>query len=198
MKRKIFKLLKSLNYFSKSFSEVRRVLGENFISPAEVVKVTRLFYTKEQFKKLRKKLPSKKILKELKENDFFLIPVPPRAFCLKTLSFYFPYFLKNRQIWEKDSFFKNEKIDTDSWIAVSKDFGQKQKEDLKVVEVLWLIIILKLTRSINFIDNIFISTSSKTSTRIVPKGISIGLMPIDGLVLAVDDCSKNIKFFKFK
>lgn len=202
MKRRFLKLLKSLKYFNNSFSEVRKIMGDNFISPAEVMRVTKFFYTKKQLKNLRNKLPSKKVLEKLKENNFFLIPTPPRFFSLNTLSVYFPYFFNQRNIkkwYDKESFLKTDKIYPIEWIGLSKEKVERNTtETLNLAETAWLIMILKLTRKVNLEDDDFINTSSKTSSLIVPKAVSIGFMSIDRLTIALSSNKKFIKCFKIK
>lgn len=159
----------------KSFSDTKKTLGRNFISPSDLEKYFPGIFTKELKKVFQQKL-STKIIKFCKKNDFLLIPNILLLFSLET-------------IFQKEDFFYNvniencfeKKVSKHYWIAVSKKpysmsyvLGQKKFYIPNISELVLIAFVCKKF-DYDFMFYSFVLSSSKFYSKdiIIPENICI-------------------------
>lgn len=161
----------------------RDILGRDFISPDEVAEARGLSYSKEQLKKLEETVPSRKVLKELRENNMALMPAPPEPLhMLAVRDLNSKLFYSSTEGWysnkeERKAFSETDKTSF-GWLAIGKEelpdsprknFDEQSKlvpKNMRIPnapEFAWFLTTYKEVRNIYLFEDMWARTSSTDS-----------------------------------
>lgn len=173
-------LLASIRCFltkTPGYELVRTILGEDFISPEDVMKSCKdIIYTKKQIVKFRETVPAQEILEWCHDNEYMVVAGPNRPMSLLDIrSIKNDYFLKEKdRLYTTETFYLEDKVET-KWYMIRKipmlDLSSKQREQqMKILsgievipnsaEFIWALIIYKEIRNISLFEGTYIRTSS--------------------------------------
>jgi hypothetical protein len=163
-----------------NYGLARTMLGENFISPREVMLARNIVYTHKQFSLFDDTAPQPATIEWCRDNGFILIPGPNRPMSLLEIRDLNPEYFSKRFFYERDwlpdvaPFAHDDKVGV-GWLAFRKEaiFGSDMKgwEDQlslvsrgesvpNIAEVAWCIATYKAVRGIRLYPNVFVRTSS--------------------------------------
>jgi hypothetical protein len=175
--------LRTLSSRVPNYEIARSSLGEDFISPEEVMRARNVVYTHKQFSHLDDTAPNQRIIEWCRENGYVLVPGPNRPMSLVDVRRLNPEYFSERFFCEEDwlpgvtPFAHFEKVGV-RWIAFRKEpvpgsaiRGWEDQLSLvldceavpNVAEVAWCITTYKAVRGIRLFPNMFVRTSSRDS-----------------------------------
>jgi len=173
--------LNKQNKNRKRKQKMKEQTVEDIILPGAITGICGLLYSEEQSKKLLATLPSDKILRWCKKNDYAVIPTPPEQMSLLRIRSLQANLLYASKTSRGDNLFKMDFAQNDrttfGWIAIRKSavpnsMGEKLGEQKKlltgkefipnVAELAWFITAYYKVRGIHlFANHVWVRTSSK-------------------------------------
>ena len=187
--------LTDLQKARRKIEEAKKILGQDFITPDEVMwACPDFFYTDKQIVALAKNLPSQKALKECKEDGYAVVPGPPNAMTLLGIRKIWPcLFYSKEGGWYADQEFARKDKTSSGWFPFKKTsvFNSvnrtwNEQEGLlstservpNAAEMCWFILIYFLVLSIRLFKCFYVRTSSIDSDG---DHVSVGLFGSEGL-----------------
>ena len=176
-------LLAGVRRFSAKYPDyelVRTILGKDFISPEEIMKLRKgVNYTEEQLAQFGETVPAQEILEWCRDNSYMLVAGPNRPMSLLEIRT-----MKNGYFYSKDggwyadqNFSQKDKVET-KWYMIrknpvpestSKNWEEQQPliSDVETVpnsaEFTWAITTYKAVRGVYLFGGIYVRTSSLDS-----------------------------------
>lgn len=164
-----------------TYEVARSILGEDFISPDEVMRARRgVVYSERQLQRFALTTPPPGVLQWCKENGYILVPGPHRALSLLDVrdleAQYFSEHFGRIEKWEshrRESMFGD--TVRSAWIALRKEptpdsLGKSFSEQLLLLsdeevvpnaaEVVWCVTTYKAVKGVFLIPDVFVRTSS--------------------------------------
>ncbi len=188
------------------YALVREILGNDFISPEEIVTARGLTYSAEQLAELESTLPDRETLEWLRRNDFMLVAGSPREMSLLDIrELERRYFYSREGGWynnESEKFARNDKV-TCRWLmlrkgivpnSTSKTWDEQEKllSDLEAVpnaaEQVWGMTVYKAVRGVYLLGSVYARTSSVDSD-----GNRVDVGDFDGYGLCVDSRNDSVR-----
>lgn len=183
------------------------ILGDDFISPAEITKARGVTYTVEQLARFGEMLPDEETLKWCRDQGLMLVAGPPsRMSLLDVRSIKADYFYSKEGDWYADKtqkFAKNDKAEP-VWIALRKDVVADSRNKTwpdqqslicapmavpNVAEAVWGITTYKAVRGVYLLPDCYVRTSSVDSDGF---RVDVGIFDADGLL--VNSCWDGNRF----
>lgn len=107
------------------YDSARLILGDDFITPKEVMEARGLTYSQEQLDHLIETLPHEDVLHSLKNDGYMLLPTSPEALSvLDVRNINNQLFYSKTEGWyakSKHVFSRQDKTPAGTWIAIRKD-----------------------------------------------------------------------------
>ncbi|GMQ95399.1 MAG: hypothetical protein BMS9Abin13_512 [Patescibacteria group bacterium] len=178
------------------YASARRILGDDLITPKEIASIRGLTYTEGQLKQFVRTLPSERLLRWLKENDYTLVAGPPKPMSLLDIHRVKPtLFSAKTGGWyaEKSELFSRKNTAKTRWLIIRKvpvpgspmKTWNEQKMLLSaqervpnVAEVVWFMTTYYEIRNIRLFSDIYVRTSSVDSGGV---RVIVGFFDSDGL-----------------
>jgi hypothetical protein len=180
------------------FSDAKRILGVDFISPNEIAsECTSIVYTDKQLECFYETLPSIRVLTELKCNGMVLCAGPSKVKSLigmyTLFKKYIPHEIAEWFLNRTQTFARTDKA-TPVWIAISKTPLPKSPNSNRgeqyqlisdqtfvpnVAEIVWCLMVYKITRETYLLPHLIIRSSSMDSDEI--NNVTVGPFNEKGL-----------------
>ena len=201
---KIFRII-SVLFFVVFFANVIHAAKTDFISPEEVAKAHSMTYTKAQLDHFAKTMPSEKTQQWLSENDYVLMPGPPKSMSLLAIhqlapKLFLPEVLE--YAWYKSDVqrFSREETVKPTWLAIKKTLffssthktWDEQKKLLldgervpSVAEVAWIVTTYYKVRGVYMFPNFYVRTSSEPGQGTNKTNVIVGQFDLHGLDILI-------------
>ncbi len=183
---------------NEKYELVRNILGEDFISPEDVMHSCKeITYSNEQLAHFSKTVPTQEILQWCRDNNFILIAGPNRPISLiEVREINNKYFRRKEKAWYTNQKFSNEENVEPKWYMIRKyaapysTFKNWKEQELLISndkfvpnapEFVWAITIYRDLRGIYLFNEISIRTSSLDNDK---DNVAIGLFNKEGLIVA--------------
>ena len=176
----LFAGIKRFSMKAPDYDLVRTILGNDFISPEEIMKSRKgITYTDEQLSQFGETVPAQEILEWCRDNNYMLVAGPNHPMSLLEIrNLQNGYFYSKEGGWYADQkFSKNDKVET-KWYMICKnpvpESTSKNWEEQQALlseiettpnapEFTWAITTYKAVRNIYLFGGIYVRTSSLDS-----------------------------------